>query len=127
MVTVYRIEGPDGLGLFRSKTDEGEYLIGKHPNWTAINNRHCNMDNFPNPYSDRELDKEFITLKIFAYNTKEMVNKAITREEMKIAKDIGFRVFEIKINNKECSQSPFQTVLYRSKIVEKKDITDQFI
>lgn len=114
--TVWRAENSDGIGMFRS-VETVQISIE-----TGINDRHST---FNDPWNDGlNMYKDNQDWKC-AYKSEDQMKMFITPEEFRYIISIGFKVFKIKTS--EFQEGKDQFIFTERGIIEKIDITNQFI
>lgn len=125
-ITVYRVEFETGEGLHRARNDEGRYVLDSHSCRNKILERHSDRSVFPAPNLDRTLWRiSDIKYYHFAYNNLATLQLALLPHEVKECVDLGFKILELTVT--DYIQSPHQTIFKKSSIINRLDITKQFL
>lgn len=129
-IEVFRIEMQGtGAGIFTAPGINSYIRLQEHPHGLDIAYRHFSLE-WPNINEDRELWEKIDETAFddkgsfqFGYNSEEQFNRAFTKQEVKEAIDLGFRVYKIKVD--DYLQSKYQTIFMNPLV--KEDISDKFL
>jgi hypothetical protein len=123
-----RIEHPlTGIGIWRSKDEEGNYLIDTMPSYERFCKRH---ERFLTMYAEF-YGSEYIGRKpklleehFCAFKSIDQLLEWVLPKELKEMIELDFRVYLIETS--ECLEGEFQIAFRKEAIIEKKDITQLF-
>lgn len=121
MKQIIRIEHPeDGKGLWRSML-LWESRIDRHPNYSEISNRHCNM---PPANFDDELSG-ISPSEYCAFNSIESFQEWIDSEWIDGILQLGFQILLLSVS--KCRQSKYQTLYRKEDIISQEIVSSLFI
>jgi len=130
---IIRIEHSDGKGLFRSPDETGKTSkLCQHSKLKEIIERHSDDTKFPTFFRDYELRSQIQELRedledyYFAFHSLEVLNEALTPDELKEAIEVlGFKVYIFEVSL--CIESQYQVMFKKEHVVNQKDISFMFI
>lgn len=117
---IYRVEHISGNGIWWAETENGNMFYREFSFFDELN---IKANKFPTVFEDTFINGEFIReVHYCAFKSLRQLNIWIREEWRQELKDLGFKFYEIEIDEKHCLIGKKQICFKKEHIINKREI-----